>query len=61
MTTIALWLGVLTGLGWLAVLAATVRGVLSLPRMDDLEVLARTWPRLWLVRPRPSYSAKRNE
>ena len=58
MTTLALALGILTGLGWLVALAATVRGVLSLPRMQDLEFPERHWPRVSLVRPACNEAAR---
>lgn len=49
--TSMLVLGALAGLCWLVVLAATVRGVLSLPRLSHLAVGDRDWPRVSLVRP----------
>lgn len=51
MTIALLGLGAITGILWLGALIATLRGVMSVPRMRDVEVSDRDWPRISLVRP----------
>lgn len=51
------WDGVLIGVGavtsvvWLAALAASLRAIRSVPRLDDLPLPERRWPTVSLVRP----------